>query len=131
MKASVAPATTRKVLAGIDAVLRERTAEAVERVLATASPGYSGYDTDTAAEDLVYHLCKELGVEPAKGTSCFVAMCECFNDPDRDDYISSDHATPGMTDAEEWNDFLADPIHRQRRRYAPWVVSPHLFGGGS
>ena len=131
MKAPTDKAATRRVLAGIDAVLRERTAAAVERTLTTASPGCSGYDAAAAAEDVVYRLCKELGVEPVRGVPCNVSGCECFADPNRDDYIGSDHATPGMTDAEEWNDCLADPLHRQQRRYAPWVVSPHLFGGES
>lgn len=126
MKASVAPATTRKVLAGIDAVLRERTAEAVGRVLSTASPGHGPFPSPEASR-LAFDLCS--GAFPTVTTcpedcpgwvagECFAAEID-FN------------SLPGMTDAQGFHGLLGNSIETQRRRYAPWVVSPHLFGGGS
>lgn len=104
MKAPVDKATTARVLADIADAVRPvdmaRTAAAVERVLATMSSG-------------------ELCNGPFDD-------CECWNgETERDD------ATPGLVrqctcDGEDYCE-LSAAIDRQRERYAPWVVSPHLF----
>lgn len=118
MKASVAPAATRRVLAGIDAVLRERTAQAVERVLATVSP--APYENAWGHITVTEPLSRGLGFELVRRFGCDGPCDACDSEGDVDNL-------PGLT-------YVLDASlvpDRDRRRYAPWVVSPHLFGGES
>lgn len=118
MKAPVDKAATRRVLAGIDAVLRERTAEAVERVLTTATP--APYEYAWGLFNVTEPLHRELGFELVQRFGCERTCDACDAEDDR-------YNLPGLT-------FVLDASlvpARQRDRYAPWVVSPHLFGGGS
>lgn len=129
MKPAVDRATTAKVLADIDSVLRERTAAAVERVLRTASPGHGPFP-NREAHRLAYDLCGEVGTFPVS-TNCLdhcgvpgvADFGGCATDGDY-----GVHATPGMTIAYNHRpEAMERRLSAQARDYAPWVVSPHLF----
>lgn len=120
MKSAPTRAATARVLADIDAAVRPveraRTAAAVDRVLATASPGH-GVAT-LASRGYTFRIAEEVGVAPVR-TYCEVHCLggeECpGNLDDRED------STGGVLSA------LATPTPWQRERYAPHNVSPHLF----
>ena len=116
MKPSVTPAATAKVLAGIDRTLGT-TAEAVERVLQTATPGLGG--DVSSAEEVTSLLCEELGLEPLNWLATF--SCEDDDCPwcNTDGYLVVE--LPGFR--APW----MRPSDAERDAYAPWVISPHLF----
>lgn len=118
MKARVDRAATERVLADIaDAVRpvdRARTAAAVERVLRTASPGV--FENAWGYFNLTQPLSVELGFTLADDRFGCQGPCDgCDTDTAVD--------LPGLT---YYIDSGLVP-GRERRRYAPWVVSPHLF----
>lgn len=123
MKPSVAIEDTRRVLADIEAVVLQvemaRTAAAVERVLATASPGV--FESPTAAQ-VVRPLFAELGVFRPQLGCAGGAGCGCV-----EDVIPVD-GLPGLWHAAF---VYSRDLVTQRALYAPWVVSPHLFEEGS
>ena len=120
MKAPVDKATTARVLAGIaDAVRpveRARTAAAVDRVLASASRGCS--ESFYAWDLVTRHLLRELGltVEDLGDLCPFCMMADRETDNTLDGWF---HYYLNQSNVPE----------DERERYAPWVVSPHLFGG--
>lgn len=104
MKAPVDKASTARVLADIADAVRP-----VERA------------RTAAAVERVIH------VTAPSVTTC-VSSCPCWVEETRADWIHRDDATPGMdTGCDPECPCMAD----ERRRYAPEVVSPHLFGGAS
>lgn len=119
MKASVTPAATARVMRDIAEAVRPvehaRTAAAVERVLRTASRGcsesFNGWLTVT---------------QPLLEQSAFDYlgdMCEwCVLFDEATDEVVGLHIY--YLDAECVPD-------DERRRYAPWNVSPHLFEDGA
>lgn len=128
MKPSVTPDATRAVLADIaDAVRpveRARTAAAVERVLRTATADLWGEPAEAALH--LADLYEDLGVTRL---TLGELGCDC-NGECRDDDVFAirDDATPGMVTAHPLPDEAqVAAAEFQRRRYAPWVVSPHLF----
>jgi len=112
VKASVDRAETRRVLAGIDQVLRGRTADAVDRVLATAAPGMR--QSMYCYAEVTRPLCLELGIKPVpiRSTDCNVPFCEWCDDEGK-----------GYLDILPLYVGCRDHVHG----YAPWIVSPHLF----
>ena len=117
MKPSVDRSATSRVLADIDEAVRPveraRTAAAVERVLQTVAPGMSG---PLGGLDVTFAVCDELDIDWFPGTWCDDACPWC----DDADYGVDD--LPGFR--HEWKN---PPTAAERRRYAPWNVSPHLF----
>lgn len=118
MKPSVTPDATRAVLADIaDAVRpveRARTAAAVDRVLRTASRGCS--ETLYAWDVLTRPLLDELGLtaEPLGDLCPFCMLLDRETDNGLDGWFLY-YLNPSNVPEDE------------RQRYAPWVVSPHLF----
>jgi hypothetical protein len=117
VKPSVDREATRQLLADIADAVRPvelaRTAAAVERALRTASP--SVFQLATGAF-LAQPILDELGLQrPRHGCG---EGCGC-----EDDTIEPDDL-PGLS-----MQFLVvgSNLTEQQSRYAPWVVSPHLF----
>jgi hypothetical protein len=118
VKPSVTPDATRAVLADIaDAVRpveRARTAAAVDRVLETAAPSILGCG---AGWSIAKGLSVELGIQLADVGH--TGSCGCF-----EAYIDRDSLGDLLAAAD---DCSCEECADTHERYAPWVVSPHLF----
>jgi hypothetical protein len=124
VKPSVDREATRQMLADIADAVRPvelaRTAAAVDRVLATATPSMAS-QCDEGVE-LADDLCVELGLELEYPGLCLDDDCPCLFGAAN---VDRDEATPGMVAIRS----VGDPADRliQEARYHPWNVSPHLF----
>lgn len=114
MKASVDRQATREVLAAIEDAVRPvelaRTSAAAERVLRTATPSTEGPASGSAM--FTFDLAHELGVTPVMF-----------------DHLGCDCLFESGIEFDNLGDWFEVSYAATSGRYAPWVVSPHLFEG--